>query len=86
MAYANRFFCCPGAGCYSYFKTGNNTEAIANLDKALGLNPKNENARYYKGLIYISQKDKISAQRMVDELQLLSSRHAATLQTEVGKM
>lgn len=71
---------------YSYFKTGNNTEALANLDKALGLNSKNENARYYKGLIYISQKDKISAQRMVDELQRLNSRHAATLREAVGKM
>jgi tetratricopeptide (TPR) repeat protein len=86
MGLCKSFLLLPWRRMRSYFKTGNNTEAIANLDKALGLNSKNENARYYKGLIYISQKDKINAQRMVDELQRLSSRHAATLQTEVGKM
>lgn len=71
---------------YSYFKTGKNTDAESHLTKALELNPKNENARYYLGLIYINQKNKAKAQQMVNELQGLSSKNAASLQDRVSKM
>jgi hypothetical protein len=50
------------------------------------LNPKNENARYYAGLVYINQKDKTMAQKMVDELKALNSKNAETLQEKVNKL
>lgn len=71
---------------YSFYKTGRNTEALTSLNKAISLSPKSENARYYACLVYISQSDKSNAQRMVDELNALSSRHAAGLQEKVNKM
>jgi Tfp pilus assembly protein PilF len=71
---------------YSLFKTGDNTGALANFDKALSLNSKNENARFYAGLVYISQKNKAKAQQMVDELKILNSKNATLLQERVNKM
>lgn len=71
---------------YSHYMSNNSSEALANFNKALELNPKNENARYYKGLVYISQKDKYNAQKMVDELKGLNSKNAATLEGKLAKM
>jgi len=71
---------------YSYYMTGSNSDALKQFDKALSLNPQNENARYYAGLVYINQKNKAKAQQMVDELKTLSSKNAATLQEKVNKM
>ena len=71
---------------YSHYMLSNNTAALENLSKAISLNPKNENARYYSGLVYINQKDKAMAQKMVDELKSLSSKNAATLQEKVDKL
>jgi tetratricopeptide (TPR) repeat protein len=71
---------------YSYYMTKKDSDALSQFEKALELNPKNENARYYAGLVYISQKNKAKAQQMVNELQGLSSRNAATLQEKVNKM
>lgn len=71
---------------YSLFKTGDNAGALSNFDKALLLNPKNENARFYAGLLYISQKNKVKAQQMADELKILNSKNASLLQERVNKM
>lgn len=71
---------------YSLYKTGDNPGALSNFDKALSLNPKNENARFYAGLVYISQKNKIKAQQMVNELKTLNSKNASLLQERVNKM
>ena len=71
---------------YSYYQTLRMTDALTNLNYALTLNPKNENSRYYKGLIYIYQNDKANAQKMVDELKSLNSKNAATLQEKVAKL
>jgi tetratricopeptide (TPR) repeat protein len=71
---------------YSYYKISYHKDALANLSKAISLNPTNENARYYACLVYISLGEKSNAQRMVDELIGLSSRHAAGLQERVDKM
>jgi len=71
---------------YSFYGLGNYTDAMTNFDKAISLNPQNENSRYYKGLIYISKKDKANAQRMVTELKSLSSKNAALLEEKVNKM
>lgn len=71
---------------YSYYKTGNTVDAMTNFNYAIALSPKNENGRYYKGLIYISQKDKTNAQKMVDELKSLNSKNAATLEERLNKM
>jgi len=53
---------------------------------AISLNPKNENARYYACLMYIKQKNKTKAQKMVDELKAISSKHVATLQPQVDAL
>jgi protein O-mannosyl-transferase len=71
---------------YSYYQTSDNYQAELHLKKALELSPKNENARYYLGLIYINQKNKSKAQQMVDELKALNSKNAAGLQEKVNKM
>ena len=71
---------------YSEYKLGNYNLAIESLNKAVSLNPKNENARYYATLVYISQNDKSMAQKMVDELKTLSSKHVLTLQEKVDKL
>lgn len=71
---------------YSYFKTNSSTLAESNFKKALELNAKNENARFYLGLMYIDQKNRSKAQQMVDELKALNSKNAAGLQEKVNKM
>jgi tetratricopeptide (TPR) repeat protein len=71
---------------YSYYKTERFTEALNNFAKAISLHPKNENARYYSGLVYIAQKNRASAQRMADELKNLNSKNATSLQDKVNKM
>jgi len=71
---------------YSYFKTDKLDDAITNLKRALELNPKNENARYYAVLVYVRQRNKQAAQRMVDELQALNSKYVAELQKKVDAM
>ncbi|MBL7740766.1 MAG: tetratricopeptide repeat protein [Chitinophagaceae bacterium] len=71
---------------YSYYMTGKYTEAIEHCNKAMTLNPKNENSRYYAGLVYIQLKNKTMAQKMVDELKALSSKLAATLQAKVDAL
>jgi tetratricopeptide (TPR) repeat protein len=71
---------------YSLYMTGMNTDALYNFNKAITLNPKNENARYYACLLYIKQKNKSMAQRMVDELKTLYSKYADTLQPQVDAM
>ena len=71
---------------YSYYQMERNDDALRALNYAITLNPKNENSRYYKGLIYIVQKDKDNAQKMVAELKSLNSKNAASLEASVSKM
>ncbi|MGQ0739940.1 MAG: tetratricopeptide repeat protein [Bacteroidota bacterium] len=71
---------------YSLYKTQSLTEAEEKLKKAISLNPKNENARYYLTLMYIGQKSRAKAQKMVDELKELSSRHVESLQAKVDAL
>ena len=71
---------------YSQYKTGDNTGALESFNKALSLNPKNENARYYATLVYIVQNNKSMAQMMVDELKSLNSKHVPVLQEKVDKL
>jgi tetratricopeptide (TPR) repeat protein len=71
---------------YSQYKLGSNNLALENFKKAISLNPKNENARYYATLVYISQGNKYMAQQMVNELKSLNSKHVTTLQEKINKM
>lgn len=71
---------------YSHYMLSDNTSALDNFKKALELNPKNENARYYAGLVYINQKNKTMAQKMVDELKELNSKNATALEDKVNKL
>jgi tetratricopeptide (TPR) repeat protein len=71
---------------YSYYMVSRNEDALKQFEKALSLNAKNENARYYAGLVYINQKNKAKAQQMADELKAMSSKNAATLQGKIDKM
>jgi tetratricopeptide (TPR) repeat protein len=71
---------------YSQYKTGDSSTALNNFNKALSLNPNNENARYYSTLVYISQNNKSMAQKMVDELKTLNSKYVAALQEMIDKL
>lgn len=71
---------------YSLYKTGAYTESEEKLLKALSLNPSNENGRYYLVLLYVSQKNKEKAQKMVDELKKLSSKYVTELQNKVNSL
>jgi len=71
---------------YSYYMTGMSADALSYFSKAIKLSPQNENARYYSCLVYIKQKNKPMAQKMVDELKAFSSKHVATLQPKVEAM
>lgn len=71
---------------YSHYRIDKNTEAIEYLNKALALNPKNENARYYAVLVYVKQRNKTQAQKMVDELKNMSSKYVAELQKKVDAL
>jgi hypothetical protein len=50
------------------------------------LNPANENSRYYATLLYIKQKNKAMAQKMLDELKDLNSKYVTDLQNKVNAM
>lgn len=71
---------------YSLFKTKNYTEARSNLLKAIELNPQNENAHYYLITMYVEQKDKVSAQKWLNALRALNSRHVAELEPKVSAL
>jgi tetratricopeptide (TPR) repeat protein len=71
---------------YNHYMQTKYTEAIETLTKALSLNPKNENARYYSCQVYIKQGNKTMAQKMVDELKTLNSKHVSALQPKVNAM
>jgi len=71
---------------YSQYKTGDSTAALESFNKALSLNPKNENARYFATLVYLGQSNKPMAQKMVDELKDLNSRYVTELQERVDKL
>lgn len=71
---------------YSYYMLNRYEEGLTQLRKAIELNANNQNARYYSGLIYIAQKNKTMAQKMVDELTQLKSGSAKTLQDKVNAM
>ncbi|HLG38343.1 MAG TPA: tetratricopeptide repeat protein, partial [Chitinophagaceae bacterium] len=71
---------------YSNYMLAKYTEAIEQFNKALSLNPANENARYYSCQVYIKQRNKTMAQKMVDELKRLNSKHVATLQPKVDAL
>jgi tetratricopeptide (TPR) repeat protein len=71
---------------YSLRKIGKIEEALVQFDKALAINPKNANALYYKGSIYVDQKNKDKAQQMVNELKQMNHKNAELLQKLVGGM
>src|SRR6185436_18594107 len=71
---------------YSQYMTNNFSSAITNFNKAMELNPANENSRYYATLLYLKQKNKAMAQKMVDELKSLNSKYVPDLQNKVNAM
>lgn len=71
---------------YSYYKIEEDQLAEASFKKAIDLNNKNENSRYYLGLLFIRQNNKIKAQQMVNELKVLNSKNAVSLQEKIDMM
>lgn len=71
---------------YSLYKIKSYTEGEEKLLKAISLNAKNENARYYLTLLYIEQRNKSKAQQMVNELKEISSKYVTELQNKVNAM
>jgi len=71
---------------YAQYMKYNNEEALTNFKKAIEYNSQSTGARYYAGLVYIAQKNKAMAQKMVDELKQLKSSDATALQEKVNAM
>lgn len=71
---------------YSYYMSGRHSDAIEKFNKAISINPENENARYYSTLVYVKQNNKTMAQKMVNELKSMSSKYVAELQKKVDAM
>ncbi|MBK7434394.1 MAG: tetratricopeptide repeat protein [Chitinophagaceae bacterium] len=71
---------------FAYYKTGGFSDAEYHFNKAISLSPNNENARYYACLMYVQQKDKYKAQKMLDELKQLNSKHVEKLQPKVNAL
>lgn len=71
---------------YARFRTGEGAGAELSFKRALELSPKNENGRFYYGLLLIERGDRVNAQRMADELRQLNSGKADMLQTKVNAM
>ncbi|MFN8291087.1 MAG: tetratricopeptide repeat protein [Chitinophagaceae bacterium] len=71
---------------YALYKTASYTEAEEKLLKAISLSPRNENGRYYLVLLYVTQKNKPKAQKVVDDLRNISSKYTDELQNKVDGM
>jgi tetratricopeptide (TPR) repeat protein len=71
---------------YSYYKTGNFTEALVNLNKSISLNPNGANPYYYATLVYLEQKNKTKAQEMVNALKRIGSKYGDELQKRVDAL
>lgn len=71
---------------YSEYMTGNNNEAIIQLNKALELNPQSANALYYKALVLIAQKDKQAATGVYEKLHTVHQAYAEKIKERLDKM
>lgn len=71
---------------YSLYKTASYNESEEKLLKAISLDPKTENGRYYLVLLYVAQKNKSKAQQVVDQLKSISSKYTDELQKKVNAM
>ena len=71
---------------YSYYKTGNDADALFNLGKSLSINPNGINPLYYSTLVYLKQKNKSKAQEMVNTLKKLGSKYGDELQKNVDAL
>jgi tetratricopeptide (TPR) repeat protein len=71
---------------YSLRKIGKSEEALVQFNKALAMNPKHANALFYKGAVYVDQKNKAKAQQMVNELNQINPKNAELLQKLVSAM
>jgi tetratricopeptide (TPR) repeat protein len=71
---------------YSYYKLGNYSDALYNLNKSISLNANGVNPHYYAALVYLAQKNKAKAQEMVSSLKRLNSQYADQLQKHVDAL
>ena len=71
---------------YSYYKTGNYSDALTNLNKSISQNANSVNPHYYACLVYLAQKNKPKAQGMVNELKRLGSKYGDELQKKVNEL
>ena len=71
---------------YAQYMTGKYTEALLTLKTGLGMDRKNKLCRYYMGLIYVAQKDKVNANVMHIELKPLDEKLAEKLLTKINAL
>ena len=71
---------------FSYYKLGNYSDALTNLNKSLSQNPNGINPLYYATLVYLAQKNKAKAQEMVNTLKRIGSKYGDDLQKNVDAL
>lgn len=71
---------------YTEYMLGNNTEALVQLNKALTLNSNSANSLYYKGLVFVNQKDKTAAVAVYEKLNTVSTANAQKLKEKIDKL
>ncbi len=71
---------------YAQYMKGYYTDAINTFNKGLYLDTKATLPFYYKGLVYIAQKDKTNALKMYDDLKPLDNALAGKLLAKINAL
>lgn len=71
---------------YAEYSKGRYEDAIKTFDQGLGISPNGDLSIYYKGLVYIAQKNKSKAQEMVTQLNTIGSSFAEKLSKKIDAL
>lgn len=71
---------------YAQYMKGFYTDALNTLNKAIVIDAKITLPRYYKGFVYVAQKDKANATKMHEELKLLDKTLADKLLIKINAL
>ncbi len=70
---------------YAYYMQQNNTNAMAQLDKAIALDPKSKLGYYYKGLTYLAMDKKEDAMQVYNKLKNVDAAQAEKLLGKINE-
>ena len=71
---------------YAQYMKGYNADALVTFDKVIAIDANITLPRYYKGFVYIAQKDKINVTKMYNELKHLDTVLADKLLVKINAM